>query len=155
MYGDWNMRFQKEPDEGRVMRGQAIYKLGTQMTRLDAETYHVNSQSGHGLYTVAKQDGVSDCSCPDHIYREVKCKHIWAVEFSLKLRDRVRENVVIHPVAVNTCLFCHSTNIIKGCVITNDGDIQVFNCKSCGRYFTVNLGFERMKHNPQGITTRW
>jgi transposase-like protein len=33
------------------------------------------------------------------------------------------------------------------------GDIQVFNCKSCHRYFTVNLGFERMKHNPQGITT--
>jgi transposase-like protein len=33
------------------------------------------------------------------------------------------------------------------------GDIQRFSCKSCGKSFTVNLGFERMKHNPQAITT--
>jgi putative transposase len=136
------------------MRGQAIYKLGTQMKRLDAEMYQVNSQSRHGFYTVAKRDGVWDCSCPDRIYRDVKCKHIWAVEFSLKLRDHVRENVVIHPVTVSACLFCQSPNIIRdGLRHNKSGDIQVFNCKTCGRYFTVNLGFERMKHNPQGITT--
>jgi putative transposase len=33
------------------------------------------------------------------------------------------------------------------------GDIQKFLCKDCKHYFTVNLGFEKMKHNPQGITT--
>jgi hypothetical protein len=71
MYGDWNMRFQKEIDEGRVMRGQEIAKQEGQITRLDSTTYQVGSQSGHGLYTVAKRDGVWDCSCPDHIYREV------------------------------------------------------------------------------------
>lgn len=31
------------------------------------------------------------------------------------------------------------------------GDIQKLSCKTGGRYFTINLGFERMKHNPQGI----
>lgn len=33
------------------------------------------------------------------------------------------------------------------------GDIQKFNCKTCNKYFTINIGFEKMKHNPQGITT--
>jgi hypothetical protein len=70
------MRFQKEPDEGRVMRGQEIAKHEGQIARVDDERYQVGSQSGHGLYTVAKRDGAWDCSCPDHIYRDVKCKHI-------------------------------------------------------------------------------
>jgi transposase-like protein len=155
MCGDWYMGFPKEPDEGRVMRGQAIYKSGSQIKRLDAEIYQVNSQSGHGLYTVVNGGKYGwRCSCPDHIYREIKCKHIWGVEFSLKLRDRVRENVVIQPLTVNSCLFCQSSEIVKdGLRHNKSGDIQIFNCKACGRYFTVNLGFERMKHNPQGITT--
>ncbi len=28
-----------------------------------------------------------------------------------------------------------------------------FECRDCKRYFTINIGFEKMKHNPQGITT--
>jgi transposase-like protein len=149
------MGFPKVADEGRVMRGQAIYKSGAQIKRLDAGTYQVNSQSGHGLYTIVNGEKYGwRCSCPDHIYREIKCKHIWAVEFSLKLRAHVRENVVIEPLTVNSCLFCQSSEIVKdGLRHNKSGDIQIFNCKACGRYFTVNIGFERMKHNPQGITT--
>jgi len=148
------MRLQKDADEGRVMRGQEIARHEGQIKRIDAQTYQVSSQSGHGLYTVVKNVRDWRCSCLDHIYREVKCKHIWAVEFSLKLRDRVRENVVIQPITVNSCLYCGSSEIIRdGLRHNKSGDIQVFNCKSCNRYFTVNLGFERMKHNPQGITT--
>jgi transposase-like protein len=33
------------------------------------------------------------------------------------------------------------------------GDIQVWKCKACGKFFTVNLGFEKMKHDPKAITT--
>jgi len=147
------MGYAKEPDEGRVMRGQALAKEG-QVTRLDDVKCQVGSQSGHGFYTVAKRDSVWDCSCPDHIYREIKCKHIWAVEFSLKLRAHVRENVVLQPLSVSACIFCHSTDIIKSGLRHNkSGDIQRFRCLACRRYFTVNIGFERMKHNPQGITT--
>ncbi len=136
------------------MRGQEISKIEGQISRLDDRTYQVKSQAGHGLYTVVKRSPDWRCSCPDHIYREVKCKHIWAVEFSLRLREKVKENVLLEPVIINACLFCESKEIIKDGVRKNkSGAIQVFNCKSCGRYFTVNLGFEKMKHNPQGITT--
>jgi transposase-like protein len=107
------------------------------------------------MYDVTrKTNGGWLCTCPDFTYREVKCKHIWAVDFSLKLRDKVQQNVVIQPITINVCLYCKSSEIFKdGLRHNKSGDIQVFNCKACGRYFTINLGFERMKHNPQGITT--
>jgi hypothetical protein len=52
------MRFEKELDEGRAMRGKAIYQSGGHIERLDALTYHVKSQTGSGAYKVAKRDGV-------------------------------------------------------------------------------------------------
>jgi transposase-like protein len=33
------------------------------------------------------------------------------------------------------------------------GNLQVFYCRDCHKYFTINIGFERMKHNPQAITS--
>ena len=33
------------------------------------------------------------------------------------------------------------------------GDIQRFLCEDCKRTFSINIGFEKMKHNPQAITT--
>lgn len=148
------MPFRREIDEGRVMRGQEIAKVEGQIKRLDESTYQVNSQSGRGLYTVVKGSRDWRCSCPDHVYREVKCKHIWACEFSLKLRNKVRENVAIEPIQINTCLYCQSPQIVKNGLRHNKcGDIQVFQCNACSHDFTVNIGFERMKHNPKGITT--
>jgi len=88
------MPFPRQVDEGRVMRGQGIAKLEGQIKRVDDSTYQVNSQSGHGLYTVVKGARDWRCSCPDHMYREVKCKHIWAVQFSQALRKQVSESVV-------------------------------------------------------------
>jgi len=153
MYSDWNMTVIVEVE--RRARGQVISKLDDQIERLDGLTYKVRSQSGNGSYTV-KFSTLKDwsCSCPDHIYREVKCKHIWAVEFSLRIRDKVQENVVIQPVVIDSCLYCKGQAIFKDGLRHNKyGDIQKWNCRSCGRYFTINVGFERMKHNPQGITT--
>lgn len=84
----------------------------------------------------------------------MKCKHIWAVEFSLKMREQVRKNTVIEEVAISNCVFCHSSNIIRYGVRHNKrGDIQVFHCKQCRRFFTFNVGFKKMKHNPQAITS--
>ncbi len=152
-HGDRYMPFRREIDEARVMRGQEISKSEGQISRLDGHTYQVKSQAGNGLYTVVKGSRDWRCSCPDHIYREVKCKHIWAVEFSLRLREKVKENLILEPVATDTCMFCKSNLIFKDGLRHNKfGDLQKWNCRACGRYFTVNIGFERMKHNPQGIT---
>jgi transposase-like protein len=142
--------------ETREMRGRAIAEKPNQVTCMDERFYKVASQNGHGMYDVIKKKESSGwlCTCPDFTYRNVQCKHIWAVQFSLKLRQQV-EARVIEPISdIHACLFCKSEQIIKkGLRHNRYGDIQKFGCKACGKFFTVNFGFERMKHNPQGITT--
>jgi len=146
------MRPQTIVDEGRAMRGQAIYQQG-QVESVDHLTYHVNSQSGHGVYTVEKLHGVWECSCPDHTYRKEKCKHIWAVEFSLALRNEVQKQVVIKPLDSTICVFCGSQTVVKhGLRHNSNGAIQRFTCKTCGKRFTRNLGFEKLKATPQIVT---
>jgi putative transposase len=138
----------------REIRGKDIAEKPNQVIRLSETHYMVASQNGHGMYDVTKSRAFYwICNCPDYVYREVKCKHIWAVEFSIKLRE-VIEPTVIEPVHIEVCLYCRSPSIVKDGQRHNKYvDIQKWNCKVCGRYFTVNLGFERMKHNPQAITT--
>jgi len=84
----------------------------------------------------------------------VKCKHAWAVEISIKLKEQVRKDMVIEQIVISECVYCHSANIKKYGVRHNkSGDIQRFLCIDCGKTFSVNIGFERMKHNPQAITS--
>jgi len=139
----------------RELRGLEIAKAKTnQISRIDHVTYQVLSQSGNGEYAVCLSEDEWRCECPDHRFRGVKCKHIWAVEFSLKLREQVRKNIVIEEVAISNCVFCHSSNIKKFGVRKNkSGGIQRFLCGDCGKTFSVNIGFEKMKHNPQAITS--
>jgi transposase-like protein len=141
--------------EAREFRGKEIAIASNQIERVDPLNYLVKSQSGRGFYTVHSDtpDGWQ-CSCPDHVYRDVKCKHIWAVEFSLKLRQAVKPPAtIIEPIDVHACLYCQSPQIVKDGIRRNGhGSIQKFRCKACGRYFTINLGFEHMKHSAQGIT---
>ena len=138
----------------RELRGLAIAERPNQIIRLSDTHYRVASQTADGMYDVSKSRGKYwICTCPDYYHREVKCKHIWAVEFSVKLRAVVQPTV-IEPIHVEVCLYCKSPEIVKDGQRHNKyGDIQKWNCHSCGRYFTVNLGFERMKHNPQAITS--
>lgn len=73
-------------------------------------------------------------------------------EFSLRLRERI-VGKVIQPVQVSGCPRCESEDTIKGGIRhNNSGDIQKFQCKACGYWFTVNLGFEKMHATPKMIT---
>ena len=67
----------------RQERGQQIAKLNGQIKRIDNDFYTVKSQSHEGEYAITKVDGEWLCECPDNKYRHVKCKHIFAVEFSI------------------------------------------------------------------------
>lgn len=139
-------------DNIRETKGMAIAQNHNQVKRVDSGTYTVKSQSNHGDYKVFKVSDDWFCECPDHVYRHVKCKHIFAVEFSVSLRETVRK---IEPIDnLSECIFCGSANIVKDGVRKNKrGEIQKFYCRDCNHYFTFNIGFERMKHNPQAITS--
>lgn len=138
----------------REQRGMEIAKLDNQIKRIDADVCEVKSQSGNGKYKVVNTSLGWKCTCPDHIYRHVKCKHIYAVEFSLALKKEVKAKRLEPITTISDCMFCGSTNIVKDGIRHNKhGDIQKFYCRDCHHYFSFNIGFERMKHNPQAITT--
>jgi transposase-like protein len=91
------------------------------LTKKDAP---INSRQQKGL-TIAQLNG-----CLDYAYRNEKCKHVFATEFSLTLRKTV-EVIRIEPITNTTnCIFCNSLKIAKDGIRHNKyGDIQKFNCK--------------------------
>ncbi len=138
----------------RQERGQTIANLNGQVKRVDDFLYVVKSQSHNGEYTVNKIDNEWTCDCPDNKYRHVKCKHIYALEFSEKMKQTVKQSIIIQEIEVPDCLYCHSKHIKKFGIRHNKAnDIQRFQCLDCGKSYSINIGFERMKHNPKAITT--
>jgi len=137
----------------REQKGQAIAKLNG-IKRIDEHSYKVKSQSSNDEYDVLNTELGFICSCCDHIYRGVKCKHIYAVEFSLQLRKKVESSIVIQTVDTLACQFCSSKRHVKDAIRHNKhGDLQRYLCKDCGKRFSVNIGFEGMRATPQVITS--
>jgi hypothetical protein len=97
----------------REERGQVIAKLDGQIKRIDENTYEVLSQSGHGKYEVLNTSLGWMCQCPDHIYRGVKCKHIYAVEISKSIRAEVAVRRIKPIESVTECIYCGSSNLKK------------------------------------------
>jgi transposase len=73
-----------EPREQKGLEIAATVKL-----RRKGDVWTVPSQTGKGtMYTVDFNGDAPKCSCPDHETRGVKCKHMYAVEFSVKRETR-------------------------------------------------------------------
>lgn len=66
----------------REERGRYIAKT-FRITKTE-KGYKVPSQSGSGYYYVKLKNYEPECNCPDCKNRNLKCKHIWAVEFYVK-----------------------------------------------------------------------
>jgi putative transposase len=129
--------------------------LQNNVNRIDDNTYSIKSLTRDEIYNILSTGLGWICSCPDHMYRGVRCKHIYAVEFSQILRQTVEKTIktVINPFAL-ACKYCKSNNIVKKALRHNKyGDIQRYLCKVCGKRFSFNIGFERMRSTPQMITT--
>jgi transposase-like protein len=145
----------------REEKGRLIAEQPNQIQRIDERSYKVASQSGDGMYDVVRRENGSWlCNCLDFHYRAaqlhqiVRCKHIIACQIRLELKNKVRENVVIEPINISACLACGSSHLKKfGLRHNKYGNIQRFCCLDCQKTFSLNLGFQRMKHSPQAITT--
>jgi transposase-like protein len=138
----------------RERKGNDIAKVSGQVKRLDEHSYKVKSQSSNNEYHVISTELGFSCSCCDHIYRGVKCKHIYAVEFSLQLRKKVEPTLIIQPCDTLSCRFCGSNKFVKDAIRHNKhGDLQRYLCKDYGKRFSVNVGFEGMRATPKVITS--
>lgn len=138
----------------REMRGQSIAQNFGWVRRVDETTYMVHSQRLEREYSVMQTETGWICDCPDSTFRFLKCKHVWAVEISWRMRKRVEQSVVIQPVSVKNCPSCGSESIVKHGIRRNQSAaIQRWSCKGCGKWFVINLGFEKMHASPQVITS--
>lgn len=137
----------------RQERGKTIANMKNQIRRIDDTHYTVNSQSSNKQYDVISTEHGWVCSCPDHRFRRVCCKHIHAVEMSRKIREVVKQSVVIKQVDLGRCKFCDSMHIVKDSIRKlKRGNVQQYKCKDCGKRFTQNLGFEGKHATPEQIT---
>jgi len=149
----------------RELRGLAILSQPETVNQISKNEFNVKSQSGNGSYQVTRKfvsHGKGNryswtCTCPDHTTRNVMCKHIFAVQFSLKLKTDIEQEATLKELeraeVKIACPYCKSANVIsRGKRKNQRGEVQVYGCKDCKRRFTRELGFNRMKHTPEAIT---
>jgi hypothetical protein len=115
----------------RQQEGLAIANISGATKRINETKYSVKSQNGNGDYNVCSTELGWVCSCPDHKFRGVKCKHVFAVEISFALRKEV-EVARIEPIDTQCCIYCKSSWIVRDGLRHNKyGAIQKFNCREC------------------------
>lgn len=140
----------------RELKALTIVGQSDQIKRINAVTYKVKSQSSDNWYDVVHEYKHGwNCSCPDHTFRHVECKHIQAVYISKELRHKIVNNNDVKEIENSNELICKcgSLNVIKDGVRKNkSGTIQRFKCKECLREWSDNLGFAKNKVNSKIIT---
>lgn len=140
----------------RTQRAKQMMETKGYCSQLDSHTFSIRSQTNpDNRYTISKTDNGLKCNCKDHICRKADCKHIKIVLNVIKNNQCRRNNTlrIIERSLIKACKFCDSGKIIKkGFKHNKSGRVQVAHCKDCKRKFTVNFGFEKMKHDPRTIT---
>lgn len=138
------------------MKALAIAGMDNQIKRIDGFNYKVKSQTSDSWYDVVFQRRYGwTCSCPDHTFRKVECKHIMSCYISKQLRHRIVNNSDVKEIESDSELICRcgSMNVIKiGIRHNKSGEIQRFKCKDCTHKWSDNLGFAKNKVNSRIIT---
>ena len=139
----------------RQDRGRRIVEHGGQVRRIDDIEYEVKSQTWPDrAYAVFHTERGWICSCPDHMEAGHQCKHIHAVDISIRMRRAVQTGTTIRQVDPTKCKHCSSPHIVKDCIRHfKKGDVQQYRCKDCSKRFTHNLGFEGKCATPEQIST--
>ena len=88
---------------------------------------------------------LSPCIMQTHPRRKLFTHH--------KSRSKSKNNIANRKPNPMHLLWLRTNIIKKGIRKNKTGNIQKFLCQDCHKYMTFNIGFERMKHNPQAITS--
>ena len=138
----------------RQDRGRRIAECEGQVRRIDHAMYEVRSQTWSGrTYEVLHTEHGWLCSCPDHMEAGHQCKHIHAVQISMRMREAVERTVTIPAVKVK-CKFCGGSNVIKDSIRhLKKGSYQQYKCKDCKKRFIYTPGFDKKQATPEHIST--
>ena len=94
----------------RMKRGFEIVQKGTKILEVADNVFSIPSQSTNENYLVINAEEKWICTCPDHKYRQVVCKHIHAVRFWLALNCKLEKKV---QTVLVECKWCGSKSVIK------------------------------------------
>ena len=129
--------------KARADQGLMIHQNGGQVERLASDHYLVRSQSADHTYEVRDFGRGWMCSCPDHLETGALCKHMQAVQWN------GGERRMIEQPDQTLCWYCDSPDIIRKGIQAGH---RRFRCKSCGKYFADNRGFDGSRASPEHIT---
>jgi transposase-like protein len=145
----------------RAQRGLQILASEGAVKRVSEREYKVKSQSKDGYYDVIYDGAKWVCSCPDYQENAQFCKHCWAVDLSLKIRLTVEEHThqdikVISVKESHKCPHCESNSVIRnGYRKCLKGLNQLYECKDCGKKFSIDNGFSRIHVNAKIVVTAY
>lgn len=125
---------------------------GNSIKLISRSQFLVRSQSNsQKWYGVTWQRDHWRCECEDYLKRNVRCKHVYVIQYFLAVRDitkgmRDSENVF-------TCRKCgsHKFLVKVGPRHNQSGTVQKFYCKQCKKFSTDRRGYERMKNQTMTI----
>ena len=80
-----------KPENKRAIRGYAILAKGDEPKQIKENVFRVTSQNSEKYYYVTNKNGEWHCTCLDHKYRKVVCKHIYAVKVLASIKKEVRK----------------------------------------------------------------
>lgn len=148
------MKTGKEKSDPRKLKALTIVGLN-QIKRISQFEYKVKSQSSDIWYDVKFVGHYGwTCSCPDHIFRKVECKHILGTYLSKELRHKILVNSDVNEIETSLELACKcgSSNFKKDGRRKNKAcQIQRYKCLDCGKKFCNNIGL-RSKVSAKAIT---
>ena len=142
----------KQQSENREQRAKAILEIADPQV-LDEFTYLVPSQTNSNKkYRVSHVDSYS-CECQDFQQRcknrGLYCKHIKAILLFEKLKNayEVEESpikkeieLIIEQPQRDNCPYCKSERLIRsGVRLTQLGEKQRFECKTCKKRFVLSI----------------
>ncbi len=151
----------------RQLRGLAILSQPDTIIQTGTNEWDVRSQSKDAYYQVTqtfkdrharmRNQATWACTCPDHTTRNMICKHIHAVQLSLKIAGDIKEKSTPAHIEETeqkiVCPVCKSVKVGKwGNRKTGFGSVQRYSCHNCNHTFVIDKGFCRMKNSPKTIT---
>jgi len=131
----------KKLSDIRTERAYSILKNGKPKI-INKQEFLVPASNPNYKFKVTHRDAWT-CECPDFQKtckdKGLYCKHIKAIQFFLKLRNKTEIDNILNENSRKECIYCKSKNIIKRRIRkSNKGNLQRYYCKDCKKRFILN-----------------
>ena len=136
----------------RENKGINIIEQGLIKKQSDAEYLVKSNKTSEIWYKISWKAKTWTCNCLDFQNNNQKCKHIYAVNYYLKI-GKIRTGAGKYLEYV--CPVCNKDDhvIKRGKRYNRTGAVQRYYCKRCQKRFSGRPAFKHMKHKIETIVT--